>query len=745
MTKVLALLKRSNFFVRHWPLWGIWLLLLLYVAPLFLGNNLIGLPGDPYAYLWQVDWQCQAFSHYNFISRDFFAFTGINLASGYVMPLPILLACPFQFLGDRILLNLIASTQLFVVAGVYYVFLRRFVARSQLLQMGFLLLYVFCGFFFNRIQGHIDIVSLMWTFPLMCLVWDAYRPQNLKKNLILGLSYAVAFTVSWQNIPLLFPLTVFLGLYTFYKHRRIWLQQPLPTVLNLGLAATAFLLLFVPLGWPMIHENLSRAESIMIDLDNSRSAFSADSFSYLIPAQQTLVRQALAPLEARLLPMGIILFEGHAPLDPLVLLSLVLGIPGLIMLAPSQWRKQGIWLVLAAMYFLLSFWQYVKILGIPILYIRPISLLYDFPPFSFLRTPGRMAFGAYFFLTYFAFLTIGFFWKTLQRSSPSKANALAFVVVIFAVTWSIILPRNFRIPAHNYLSTLPLQGLTQIQQDTTNALVMNIPINPSIDPFTTLLQYYHQHDQLSGYVSSWSITPTLLAPLENDPYFSRFGCSNFPLSFAETATGLTPFANNDFLRDWPGLAHHLLSKNVSYIVVNKQLLQNNLCGPLSVYIQELMREEQYFTHIDETNTHLVLKVQPASPEVSTIPYRLENVSASWSKNDVSSIWIGTPSGVLKLYPQTNTTITVEANIFSYLPESPLPLAGITHHFAQTTATVPYRLQPNGQLQFEVELQPGVNEIIFTGSSCHQPLVTHHFTDSTCYSFGLNSISITPKK
>ena len=64
-----------------------------------------GYPGDPFYYTYETKWFCNNFFENNFSNKDLFYPSGVNMASGYHMPLLLTMSCPFLSKGPFFLFN----------------------------------------------------------------------------------------------------------------------------------------------------------------------------------------------------------------------------------------------------------------------------------------------------------------------------------------------------------------------------------------------------------------------------------------------------------------------------------------------------------------------------------------------------------------------------------------------------------------------------------------------------------------
>jgi hypothetical protein len=158
------------------------LFLFWYLSPLFRSNVLASKPGDPYAHAAQLAWFCPNFFTQNFHFSQLFAPIGIDMSTSYEHPLLSTLTCLASSQGFIAQFNLLAAIQVTLVVFVSTWFARKYFHNSWI-QVCFVFLYGFSTFTLARLTQHLNLITLVWAFPLIYGLFDQPKP-NLKNQTI---------------------------------------------------------------------------------------------------------------------------------------------------------------------------------------------------------------------------------------------------------------------------------------------------------------------------------------------------------------------------------------------------------------------------------------------------------------------------------------------------------------------------------------------------------------------------------
>lgn len=595
------------------------LFLAVYCAPLLQKNQLIGALGanaDANIYLWQMTFYCSRISSGNLITYDFYPSTGTDFSGGYFMPFLNSIACPFSQYGPVFMLNLIIVVQIILIASVFYIFLKRYVTSKPILLLAFLFLYTFSTFFVNRVSHHMDIVSILWILPLVVLAWHKSLSFTLQSSILLGFVYSVAVLSSWQNINLLMPPTiVFSVIICLTALRKKKTKQVLRITNAFLISSFTFVIFALPLSLPLIRHKLHSdiATDAYFPLLESRNAYSADVASLFLPLEQNVLFKTLESVYSKINANGISIFESHSSLDPLSIL-VFLSLPFALFLSRKRLliKQQKyilvICLLIGVAYFIIASWTAIRFLGIEIIKLPIIARIYNYFPLNMTRTPGRLVFGSYFFFTIISFWLLSKYIETIKRKKIKIFFEI--IVLIYSICWTIFFNRNYQLVTHNPYHNLPAKGLEMIRLDQLYSVVLPIPISPSVDSRTNVLQLMHRKPQLSGFFTAWVYEKRMIEPLLVDPVLSHLGCDDNEFSFSKKVDLNMSADEAVGLFDWKQVYQHLKKIGVKYLIINYGYLSKyDECTPLLKYGGSMSSQTAFFEVIDVTSAYTVLRLK----------------------------------------------------------------------------------------------------------------------------------------
>ena len=555
--------------------------IIFYLLPLFqFGRFMASYPGDPYAHAASLAWFCQNAPQGIWHQPNLFTPTGVNLALTYDHPLLTLLTCPVSGFGPIAQFNLLALIQVTLIISVSIIIATRFL-KQPWLRLAFIFLYSFSTFYQARANQHLNLLTLVWSIPLIFLLFYELNLKSLRSTLIAFSTLGLSFLCSWTTLPILTPLVAMLLLYHLWSTQKP--HQLIPALIHLGLGASLTLIIFLFGAWPML-ESL-RLSPPLPDLDRA-AIWNADLVSYLIPFKFHTYFPLFRPWYQAIVTIKTHYFEPFLGLDPgLVLLA------GFILFKYRRRLRLFLfdrWLLLLAIFYgLLSFGPVLTVLGRSLVNLPYYSFLASLPPFSINRSPARYGSVVIFALTLLLL-------RWLDRYLSHKA----ILVGIYALITTTILAHNSQFPHFNYQEIFPFRGLNLIATDPAPVMVLHLPTAVQNDQSQNLLQYYHRHPIPTGYISYLAQTPQTLMFLANDPALSHLSCANHIFPYT-----LTPLLAN------PGqLIQHLKSLNFKYLILNRDYLKLPECQAFAHWATTTLIPSANLTLLDSTPAFAIYQI-----------------------------------------------------------------------------------------------------------------------------------------
>lgn len=487
------------------------LFLAFYLSPLLHPQNFPAGPGDIYYYLWQADWFCPSLLQNNFFTDSVFFPHGVNLSGGYLSPLAYTLTCPFYHFGSQFILKLIFVLQISTLLLANTWVARRHLKNSWL-QLSYIFLYSFSGFYLARIHQHIDLISTIWATAITYSLATSFNPQKLTHFITLALALAISFTSAWQNMPNLTPLVLILILPKLSRH--LSTSPKFSTFIrHIFLSALAFAAIFLPLSWPMIQFNLTAPP---IAPHNPSLSFSTTIANYLIPYHH--LTSIFAPLIKNIAQSHFYL-ETINPIDLVILALAAFFI--LRQIRHKSFRLIHPTFILIMVYLLLSLGSTFTITGEPLFSLPYFKFLSSIPPFSFTRTPGRYGIVVVFLIT---LSTLKYLDTHLKSFAPSIRSKLPILLAIYSLLITTVFSQNLTLPTHQLTRIFPLKQLQQIQNDSDTFTLLLLPLMIGIDQSQSFIQHYTQKPLQNGYISHAIQTHQTLKTLSTDPILNQLEC-----------------------------------------------------------------------------------------------------------------------------------------------------------------------------------------------------------------------------
>jgi hypothetical protein len=573
-----------------------------YISPLLnTDQNLAMGVADSLAAPSYVSWFCDNFVSQNFHNPFMYAPFGVNLQSGYDMPIQYTLVCPLRPLGPIVMFNVLIIIQLIFIITTALLVSQKFISNPKL-RVTYILLSSFSSFFIVRSQIHHNLLSLIWGTQLMVLVWWQLNLKSLRSILITSLSSAIVLLSGWQNIPLLTPLIMVLGIRALLSYFKLY-KLNLSFLKNVAIGLVGFGILFIPFAYPIA--TAPQNTDIEIYLKQSLYVYSADAASYLLPAQShRLLGEPLLSLYKKVTaPRGISYKEFTVSPDIVVLL---IFFPVTYYLLKHRTRIIKPLLIIIALQILLSFGPQLTILGTKVMDLPYFQTIWEYYPFKANRTPARYGAPALILITLVTLIGID---RYLKSISPKSAQQLSSILLLYAFITSFFLYPNTTFSFLNYPPQLPFKGLEIIKNDPKLSYVLNIPLAVMEDPSQNFLQSFHQKALIAGYASYLAVDTQTLKFIETSPTLSKLSCANqriqnpiFPGEIFKPA--YFPYLDNPHL-----FVKELQQKNIDYIIFHTDLISNYWCQELAG-IKERLDANPHIKIIDTSPVFTVYQIEP---------------------------------------------------------------------------------------------------------------------------------------
>jgi hypothetical protein len=546
---------------------GLAFFLLYYLWPLkHPSQNLAGLPSDTLAHAPFTAWFCDNFYQGNFHNPSLFTPFGLDLSTSYDAPLLFTLACPLQSLGPIAMFNFMAAIQMIAIITVSFLVARTYI-KNHWLRLGFIFLYSFSAFTLTRQDYHLNILSTVWTTPLIFMLYDRLDLTRLKPTLVAFTLTAITFLTAWQNIANLTPLIAIL---IFIKLINLRDQKGhLLTALKHLLFGS---LLLVTLTLYFIAPMLKGHNSAVTDINYSYPTH-ADLSSYLVPYFQNL----FAPLTPTTWLNHHYFEQNIAPDSVITILFFIFLYRDL----KTKRLKYPLWLGFAFLYLVLSFGAKITWLETPLLSLPYYPLLAQIPPFITTRTPARFGIVVIFFITLYV---------TKKLESRLKAKSLAPLLFTgYAIFITTIGSNNLQYSTFAYTAVLPMETLHQIGQDPQDTSVLQLPIDLYSDQTPNFMQIFHGKKLINAYLSYRAENSDSLTLLNQDPLLTALRCLN-----------PTPLPRTE-------LVDHLKQLNIGYIILNHTVLNQTQCQPLRFTITTTLSHPQ-LTKLHQDNYFSIYRI-----------------------------------------------------------------------------------------------------------------------------------------
>ena len=186
------------------------LFLLFYTLPLFrYQTNMASYPGDPFTHAANLGWFCDHFFQGSHHIDYLFAPTGVNGAATYEHPLLSTISCLVKPMGIVAQYNFLTIIQITLIIFVSYWVSGKYI-KNEWLKLSFVFIYGLGTFFIAKSHQHINLLSLIWSFPLIFTLFYRLDITSIKQIIVSFSALGIALSSTWINLPILFPLEAIL-------------------------------------------------------------------------------------------------------------------------------------------------------------------------------------------------------------------------------------------------------------------------------------------------------------------------------------------------------------------------------------------------------------------------------------------------------------------------------------------------------------------------------------------------------
>lgn len=558
-------------------------------------------PGDPTGDNWQMVWNLwwvrEALTHFqNPFQADLIFYpqgTGLylhalNALNGFVS-LPVqLLVGAFSTSANGAIAGYNFIVLLSFTLAAYGAFcLARYLWQSEIAALVAGLAYGFSTYGFDHLLGHLNLVSYeLIPFYILFLLKALHNSDNaplislqtVKLALppvlcLLGLTLLELQYVLYMAFFSLFYLVYLTGVSIWQKTRQKSETFSLVKVYwEAAFIALGFVVLSLPLTIPMVREALNNPNTVPLRQENT---YSADLLAYFYPSPfhplwGDAMERVIKPFTATLIEK--VVFPGFT------VYALILAGIGVWLWQrfvkgrkpePAENFRPGFlfWLVIAAIFAILSFGPRLHINGVEHGPALPGALIYELPILNITRVPARFAIVAILGLA----LVAAWGLRCLEKIWPDKQRVANLLAGFFVVTLAFEL-----LPAPYQLSEYKVSPFYQTlaQQPGGAGSVMEVPLNYGKYQYRTdylKAQMTHGKPDLNGYISRNPVFP---------PYY---GVPVF-LEFRDFLSSPKP----DILPAQKPDAGILRYFGVRYVVVRKDIIQGKELANLFDMVGEVL-------------------------------------------------------------------------------------------------------------------------------------------------------------
>ena len=558
------------------------ILAVLHTLPLWdIHNNLAGGYGDPFAHAATPVWYCANIPRGQLTSDQFLAPYGFDLSTTYDSPFPMILSCPFTFLGSQGQFHLFAFLQIiliifsaWLVAGTMF--------KENIWRVSYTLFIWWSGYYFIRSTQHFTLLSNIWGFQFILWVFLSINWSHKKNVFLRSLALGSVFSGTFFNIPLLFIPLLGLFIYSIVQGRQKFSMGTMlkSTALLIGPGLIMFGFLYWPAILAVIQKNYQSWNQV-------RTIYNLDLISPLTPWMTHVFYDWF-----HVKPF--LQFESYNPFDILCLFLVIFS-----MFKKDFWKNSLSLslLLIATLSFWLSLGAQVQWIGQTLFENPFFNEISNILPFSLSRTPGRFAVIPAMILVFLGFQF------AYERSSHSRWNLrwhslwIPLGLTLWISVTGPILNQSWSIPTLAYRHLLPFKGLEAIQKMPKDTLVLNLPMAPAQDPSQNFLALFHEKRINAGYLSYTTYTFKAVQPFIDDPLLGKISCGSDNLKYEATA----------FMQDLSQVRKRLIDLKAKALIFNKLFLHDPSCQELWLWTVQLARQP-WVQVLDENNFYLVLQL-----------------------------------------------------------------------------------------------------------------------------------------
>lgn len=545
------------------------LLLMLFVvhtASLWTTSSLAGRYGDTLAHAALPQWYCTDVVTGHLHTDRYLAPAGVDLATNFDSPFPLILTCPFVDFGGHVQFHIFVALQILLII-VTALLVARQLTTDPAWQVVYVLFVWFTGFYFAQAFEHFTLFSGVWGFQL--IVWCALTARlDRGKNMIArGALLGLVFAGTFHNVALL-------TLPTFALIGWTWARSEARRVRGLIAAGCTAAGVFALFFWPSIHAYLTQE---LVRTPGARALYSSDLLALFFPSIANRIYEYVFAL----LPQGseiVLHFERINSLDVLVWVPLIA-----VVRRRAFWRDRLnlILFCLAALFWWLALGPSVTLQERD-LFANPLAWLLDLFPLTLSRTPGRLLTVTVLSLTLIAFR------GALERWP--RQRWLPYVLIVWALATGPGLNRAALLMTSPLEGYLPMKGLEAIASDRLGTRVAHLPMAPIQDAGQNYMQLIHGKAITAGYLAYTAYPPATPRAL---PWRSQTACRADASDFSEPS--------------WEDAHRALGEEGIRHVILNKRLLFDASCTRLREWSLTLSRQS-WIRMIDESQEYVVLEI-----------------------------------------------------------------------------------------------------------------------------------------
>ena len=701
-----------------------------YLSPvIYSSSNMASLPGDTFAYEYEAFWFCNNQSLTNFVNKDFFYPQGVNMANGYHMPVLLLFSCAWKNYGPIVMFNSIMVVQFLLIFLTTFLLANRYI-KNILLKYSFVFLFSFSAFTLARSTVHADLLSTVWGTSLVFYCFYRLNYLNVRNVCLSFALLGIVFSSCWQNIPNLSPLILILFIESNLYFKGDFRKKFFNTLVGLF----SFLFVFLPFSYPLIGSIFTNE---IVKSYQSNYLYNSDLLSYLVPWEKSIYFSFFNNISLRIAASRSgTFFELYNSPDILITsIGICLVIIELIKNHLIFFRKHLVHILLVIIYTLLPLGPYLSILGTKFISLEYYEFLMVYPPFSFTRTPARIAIVLVFLLTFYSLVSID---RKLRVMKNSKVALLLYVCIfLYSFFTTTIYSDNFAIPYFEFKKMLPEKGLNLIKSSSYESVVLNVPLALGADPTQNFLQLYHKKPIFSGYVSYAAQSKNSLSFIETNPILSKLSCSDHLFPYIDFKNDI--FLNNSgYFKDSESIGKRLLSHKVQFIILNKNMLMNDNCQELESMIQKYF-VEPFYNVIDENSYFKVLSIDSSyftqnKGDLTIFVKPGDSWSSVWG--EIPSRWIIGTKASIAIDSTSNMKARVKGKYF-YLQSN----SDSKPNIYINNLGLKYNEHKKGEFDAILDLNKGMNFLVFSSDECIRPIDLKINDDLSCYSLGIREVSL----